>query len=171
MEVSLHGVGEAEIRARCVLLATELVDDRPQIDGLVDSHRDAVRLTGELIKLRGEETARLFQESQEAAVDRIEAIVQAHGIACNFRRLDGYLFPALHMKPDEAREASRQGIRRGAQSRRRRRPRQGTPLQGSPGYARHPLCPPGNVSSAEILEGTRGRHSKVTAAGCSRTAR
>ena len=83
----------------------ELVDDRPQIDGLVDSHRDAVRLTGELIKLRGEETARLFQESQEAAVDRIEAIVQAHGIACNFRRLDGYLFPALHMKPDEAREA------------------------------------------------------------------
>ncbi len=28
-----------------------------------------------LIKLRGEETAALFQQSQEAAVDRIEAIV------------------------------------------------------------------------------------------------
>ena len=36
--------GEAEIRARCVLLATELVDERPQIDGLVDSvYRGAVR--------------------------------------------------------------------------------------------------------------------------------
>jgi glycine/D-amino acid oxidase-like deaminating enzyme/nitrite reductase/ring-hydroxylating ferredoxin subunit len=55
-----------------------------------------------LIKLRGEETARLFQESQEAAVDRIEAIVHADDIACNFRRLDGYLFPALHMSKDEA---------------------------------------------------------------------
>jgi glycine/D-amino acid oxidase-like deaminating enzyme/nitrite reductase/ring-hydroxylating ferredoxin subunit len=61
-------------------------------------------LTSALIKLRGEDIARLFQESQEAAVDRIEAIVQAHGISCNFRRLDGYLFPALHMKRAEARD-------------------------------------------------------------------
>src|SRR5688572_19384745 len=38
-----------------------------------------------LIQLRGEETARLFQESQAAAVDRIEQIVDGHNINCNFR--------------------------------------------------------------------------------------
>ena len=57
-----------------------------------------------LVKLRGEETARLFQESQEAAVDRIEAIVAEHDISCNFRRLDALLFPAMGMAPSEARE-------------------------------------------------------------------
>jgi len=57
-----------------------------------------------LIKLRGEEAARLFQQSQAAAVDRIEAIVKQHDIACNFRRLDAYLFPALGMDTGEARK-------------------------------------------------------------------
>jgi hypothetical protein len=47
-----------------------------------------------LLKLRGEELAKLFQESQDAAIDRIEALVAEHGIECNFRRLDAYLFPA-----------------------------------------------------------------------------
>jgi glycine/D-amino acid oxidase-like deaminating enzyme len=58
----------------------------------------------ELAKLRGEETAKLFQESQAAAIDRIEAIVAEDGIACNFRRLDGLLFPAPGMDFKEARE-------------------------------------------------------------------
>ena len=57
-----------------------------------------------LIKLRGEETAALFQQSQEAAVDRIEEIVGPHDISCNFRRLDAFLFPALGMETKEARE-------------------------------------------------------------------
>ncbi len=48
----------------------------------------------ELGKVRGVEIGRLFQESQAAAVDRIEEIVAAHRIGCNFRRLDGFLFPA-----------------------------------------------------------------------------
>jgi glycine/D-amino acid oxidase-like deaminating enzyme/nitrite reductase/ring-hydroxylating ferredoxin subunit len=51
-----------------------------------------------LINLRGEDAARRFQESQGAAVDRIEAIVGAHGISCGFRRLDAFLFPALGME-------------------------------------------------------------------------
>lgn len=58
----------------------------------------------ELISKRGEETARQFQESQAAGVDRIEEIVHEHGIACDFRRLDGFLFPALNMERKEARE-------------------------------------------------------------------
>jgi glycine/D-amino acid oxidase-like deaminating enzyme/nitrite reductase/ring-hydroxylating ferredoxin subunit len=57
-----------------------------------------------LTRLRGEETARLFQQSQEAAVDRIEQIVKEQDIACNFRRLDAFLFPALGMEPSEARK-------------------------------------------------------------------
>src|SRR5829696_5381262 len=36
-----------------------------------------------LIDLRGVEMARLFQQSQAAAVDRIEAIVRQHDIACH----------------------------------------------------------------------------------------
>jgi glycine/D-amino acid oxidase-like deaminating enzyme len=57
-----------------------------------------------LIGLRGVETAKLFQQSQSAAVDRIEAIVKQHGIHCDFRRLDGYLFPEVEMDRDEARK-------------------------------------------------------------------
>src|SRR5689334_24869821 len=36
----------------------------------------------ELTKIRGEEMAAKFQESQAAAVDRIEGIVKKHSIAC-----------------------------------------------------------------------------------------
>ena len=47
----------------------------------------------ELIRVRGEEEARLYHQSQVAAVDRIEAICREEGIDCQFRRLDGYLIP------------------------------------------------------------------------------
>ena len=57
-----------------------------------------------LIGLRGVETAKLFQQSQAAAVDRIESIVKQHGIHCDFRRLDGYLFPEMDMDRDKARK-------------------------------------------------------------------
>ncbi|MEA2816145.1 MAG: hypothetical protein QOI93_3842 [Rhodospirillaceae bacterium] len=57
-----------------------------------------------LISLRGVEMAKLFQQSQQAAVDRIEAIVDQLAIHCDFRRLDGYLFPAVEMDRDEARK-------------------------------------------------------------------
>ena len=55
-----------------------------------------------LISLRGVEMARLFWQSQAAAIDRIEAIVRRHDIDCDFRRLDGYLFPAKGMTPEDA---------------------------------------------------------------------
>jgi glycine/D-amino acid oxidase-like deaminating enzyme/nitrite reductase/ring-hydroxylating ferredoxin subunit len=53
-------------------------------------------LTSAMIRLRGQDTSRLFYESQAAAVDRIEAIQQRERIDCDFRRLDGYLFQALN---------------------------------------------------------------------------
>ncbi len=46
----------------------------------------------ELIRLHGEEGARLAAESHRAAVDRIEEIVATEKIDCEFRRVDGYLF-------------------------------------------------------------------------------
>jgi len=57
----------------------------------------------ELIARRGEEMARLFHESHSAVISRIAEIVAAHGITCNFRRLDGVLFAAT--EKDEAKVA------------------------------------------------------------------
>jgi hypothetical protein len=48
----------------------------------------------ELIRLRGVELARLYFQSHSAAIARIEAIQTAERISCDFRRLDGFLFPA-----------------------------------------------------------------------------
>jgi glycine/D-amino acid oxidase-like deaminating enzyme/nitrite reductase/ring-hydroxylating ferredoxin subunit len=46
----------------------------------------------ELEKMFGEEGARLAAQSHAAAIDRIESIVAAESIDCDFTRLDGYLF-------------------------------------------------------------------------------
>jgi glycine/D-amino acid oxidase-like deaminating enzyme/nitrite reductase/ring-hydroxylating ferredoxin subunit len=83
-----------------------------------------------LIKLRGEDIARLFQKSQEAAVNRIEEIVAKHSIECNFRRLDGFLFPALGMKTSEARETVDTEYRAARQARANVEKERGVPLRG-----------------------------------------
>jgi glycine/D-amino acid oxidase-like deaminating enzyme/nitrite reductase/ring-hydroxylating ferredoxin subunit len=54
-----------------------------------------------LIKIRGEKLARDFYQSHAAAIDRIEAIQEKEKIDCSFRRLNGFLFPALGKKPSE----------------------------------------------------------------------
>lgn len=46
----------------------------------------------EIEYLHGEKGAMLAAESHTEAIDRIEAIVGKEGIACEFERLDGYLF-------------------------------------------------------------------------------
>ncbi|UPT74830.1 MAG: FAD-binding oxidoreductase [Elusimicrobiota bacterium] len=47
---------------------------------------------GELIRVHGEELARLAAASHAAAIDEIESIAGAEGIECGFERLDGWLF-------------------------------------------------------------------------------
>lgn len=95
-------------------LATEgqfvVVLDRGAISGGMTS-RTTAHLTpicddtiSSMTKLRGEATSRLFYESQCAAVDRIEAICEQRAISCNFRRLDGMLFPAMGAGAKEIRE-------------------------------------------------------------------
>jgi len=46
----------------------------------------------DLEKYFGEDGAQLAAQSHSAAIDRIEQIVEAEKIDCNFERLDGYLF-------------------------------------------------------------------------------
>ena len=83
-----------------------IVIDRKRIAGGMTSRTSAHLaplcddLMSELKKIRKAEAARLFYESQAAAVDRIEAIQKAEGIECDFRRLDGYLFQGRGMPAD-----------------------------------------------------------------------
>ena len=68
-----------------------------------------------LERLHGEEGARLAAASHAAAIDRIESIVAAEGIACDFQRLDGYLFvppgESLEILDAEFEAARRAGLR------------------------------------------------------------
>jgi glycine/D-amino acid oxidase-like deaminating enzyme/nitrite reductase/ring-hydroxylating ferredoxin subunit len=68
-----------------------------------------------LERLHGQEGARLAAESHAAAIDRIESIIAAEGIACDFQRLDGYLFvppgESLDILDAEFEAARRAGLR------------------------------------------------------------
>jgi glycine/D-amino acid oxidase-like deaminating enzyme len=46
----------------------------------------------ELARLHGEDGARLAADSHTKAIDQVEAIVTLEHIACEFERLDGYVF-------------------------------------------------------------------------------
>ncbi|ACU89288.1 FAD-dependent oxidoreductase [Desulfomicrobium baculatum] len=64
--------------------------------------------------LHGEKGAMLAAQSHTAAIDRIEAIVGEEGIACEFERLDGYLFVPPNDSQDvlerEVKAAHRAGL-------------------------------------------------------------
>ncbi|MBI4524002.1 MAG: FAD-dependent oxidoreductase [Deltaproteobacteria bacterium] len=68
----------------------------------------------EIERLHGEAAAKLVAESHTAAIDLIEATVNAEGIDCDFERLNGYLFAGLE-DPDDSLDpeweaASRAGL-------------------------------------------------------------
>jgi glycine/D-amino acid oxidase-like deaminating enzyme len=78
-----------------------IVMDRAETIGGVMTPRTTAHLATELddyyhhlIKAVGEDDARLYHESQVAAVNRIEAICRDEGIDADFARLDGILVPA-----------------------------------------------------------------------------
>jgi glycine/D-amino acid oxidase-like deaminating enzyme/nitrite reductase/ring-hydroxylating ferredoxin subunit len=110
-DVLIVGSGMAGLSAAYELAQTGrkvIVVDRGRICGgmtaRTTAHLAAICDDGisSLINLRGADTARLFHESQQAAIDRMEAIVKQHGIDCDFRRVEGILFPALDLSRDEA---------------------------------------------------------------------
>src|SRR5205807_3804735 len=100
-DVCVVGAGLAGVTC-AYLLARErknvvLIDDGPIGGGMTG------RTTAQFVtlvddgyekteKILGKECARLCAESQAAAIDRVESIVNAEKIDCDFERVDGYLF-------------------------------------------------------------------------------
>jgi glycine/D-amino acid oxidase-like deaminating enzyme/nitrite reductase/ring-hydroxylating ferredoxin subunit len=74
-----------------------VLDDGPILSG--ETERTTAHLVSalddrffELERLHGDHGARLAAESHTAAINKIEEIVRSENIACDFERLDGYLF-------------------------------------------------------------------------------
>lgn len=94
----IAGLSSAYEAARCG--ASIIVIDRRDItDGM--TARTTAHLVSEiddryfeLIDAVGEEDARLYHESQVAAINRIEAVCGEEGVDADFKRLPGYLIPA-----------------------------------------------------------------------------
>src|SRR6185503_1924418 len=64
-----------------------------------------------MIDRRGEKLAKDFYQSQAASISRIETIQSSESIDCDFRRVDGFLFPGPQTEQsemDEERDASKQ---------------------------------------------------------------
>jgi glycine/D-amino acid oxidase-like deaminating enzyme/nitrite reductase/ring-hydroxylating ferredoxin subunit len=62
----------------------------------------------EMIRLHGVQGAQLAYQSHRAAIDRIEAICDLEGIACDFRRVSGYLFSGPEATEAGARDLERE---------------------------------------------------------------
>jgi len=100
-DVCVIGAGVAGL-STAYLLAREgrsvVVLDHGRV-GAGETHRSTAHLSNAmdegfvaLERIHGRDGARLASESHAAAIDRIEAIVAEEHIACDFERLDGYLF-------------------------------------------------------------------------------
>ena len=94
-----------------------LVIDRGRICGGMTARTTAHLATeiddfySELIRAHGEDKARLYHDSQVAAVNRVEAICADEGIDADFARLDGFLIagrPEEQADLDEEYDACRQ---------------------------------------------------------------
>ncbi len=101
VDVCIVGAGIAGMMTAYRLLrqgrSVVVLDDAPRRQGL--TWRTTAHLSNVLDDgfayiegVRGIEASRLAAESHGAAIDHLEAIVRDEGIACDFARVDGYLF-------------------------------------------------------------------------------
>lgn len=108
-DVCIVGAGIAGLTTAYLLTkagkSVIVLDDGPIISG--ETERTTAHLVAvldkryyELEQLHGEDGARLAAESHTAAIDTIERIVRDEHIACDFERVDGYLFNAPNQPPD-----------------------------------------------------------------------
>jgi len=94
----IAGLSSAYEAARCG--ADVIVIDRGEIAGGMTARTTAHLASeiddfySELIRAVGEDDARLYHESQVAAINRIETICQGEGIDADFTRVPGYLVAA-----------------------------------------------------------------------------
>jgi glycine/D-amino acid oxidase-like deaminating enzyme/nitrite reductase/ring-hydroxylating ferredoxin subunit len=109
-DVCVVGAGIAGLSTAYLLTregrSVVVLDDGPVAGG--ETGRTTAHLTSvpdglfvALEDLHGRDAARLAYESHAAAVDRIEKIVGAEGIACGFERVDAYLFLAPDQDPSD----------------------------------------------------------------------
>jgi glycine/D-amino acid oxidase-like deaminating enzyme/nitrite reductase/ring-hydroxylating ferredoxin subunit len=107
-EVAVIGAGIAGLSTAFQLAKhgrSVVVLDRGAIGGGMSSRTTAHLASAlddyyyELIRARGLEEARQYYASQAAAIARIETICQDEAIACDFARVDGYLFLAPESEP------------------------------------------------------------------------
>ncbi len=108
-DVCIVGAGIAGLTTAYLLgrqgKSVVVLDDGPIVSG--ETERTTAHLVTalddrylELERLHGEHGARLAAESHAAAIDTIERIVREENIACDFERLDGYLFNPPDGDPD-----------------------------------------------------------------------
>ena len=108
-DVCIVGAGIAGMSAAYMLARAGkrvlVLDDGP-IGGGETSHTTAHLSNAfddryyEVERILGADAARLVADSHSRAIDEIERIVRAENIACQFERVDGYLF-----SPDREHEA------------------------------------------------------------------
>jgi glycine/D-amino acid oxidase-like deaminating enzyme len=113
---------------------------------------------GEFIKMHGEDQAKLFWQSQAAAVDRIEDIINRHGFTCGFHRLDAFLFPGPKTQQKELDEELKAVRKTGMPAEKL----QGIPLRGfeNTGCLRYP-----NQATFHPLRYLRGLAARIQAKG------
>jgi glycine/D-amino acid oxidase-like deaminating enzyme/nitrite reductase/ring-hydroxylating ferredoxin subunit len=103
VQVCIVGAGIAGLSTAYLLAkagkAVAVIDDGPIAGGM--TQMTSAHLTNvmddryfELERLHGGSGARLAADSHAAAIDCIEAIVREENLACDFARVDGYLFLA-----------------------------------------------------------------------------
>jgi len=111
----IAGLSSAYEAARCG--REVIVIDRGRIGGGMTARTTAHLATeiddfySELIRAHGEDRARLYHDSQVAAVNRIESICEEEGTAADFARVDGFLIAGRvedQVDLDEEYEACRQ---------------------------------------------------------------
>ena len=101
-DVCVIGAGMAGLSTAYMLLkegkTVAILEDGPLAGG--ESARTTAHLTNcfddryfNMEKYHGTEGARIIAQSHTAAISKIESIIKEENIACDFTRLDGYLFP------------------------------------------------------------------------------
>jgi glycine/D-amino acid oxidase-like deaminating enzyme/nitrite reductase/ring-hydroxylating ferredoxin subunit len=121
-DVCVIGAGIAGL-STAYLLACEgksvvVLDDGPIGGGMTErttAHLSNVIDDGYMTieRLHGERGARLAFESHTAAIDRIEAIITTENLACDFERVDGFLFQAPEQPVEQLEEERVAALRAG----------------------------------------------------------
>jgi glycine/D-amino acid oxidase-like deaminating enzyme/nitrite reductase/ring-hydroxylating ferredoxin subunit len=121
-DVCVIGAGIAGL-STAYLLACEgksvvVLDDGPIGGGMTErttAHLSNVIDDGYMTieQLHGERGARLAFESHTAAIDRIEAIITTENLACDFERVDGFLFQAPEQPVEQLEEERVAALRAG----------------------------------------------------------